>query len=97
MHTCTECDREFSNFDTPGKCPVCGVWMKIRCGSCGRESSAKKCIDNRSKCPKCDARVKVPGRESKLIYLTGMIAIAGFLLWLLMRIQQYFESVSSGS
>ena len=94
MHTCTQCDREFSNFDTAGKCPVCGEYQKVACSSCGYSGGAKRFIDNGSKCTKCDKRVKIPGQGFPILAAAGMLFIAGFAVWFLMRMQQYFASVN---
>lgn len=94
MPTCTQCDRDFSNFDTAGKCPVCGEYQKVICGSCGYSGGAKRFLDNGSKCTKCGKRVKVPGSGVNILAVAGMLALAGFGLWFLMRLQQYFASVN---
>ena len=90
MFTCSECDRDFSQYDTPGKCPVCGEWAKLQCGSCGGESSAKKCIDEGGKCPKCGKRIAIPGKTNLIPVVLALLLLLGAGIWLVRSIQTFF-------
>lgn len=59
------CGGEFAHFKIPGKCPLCGVWASVQCTACSYTASAKVFVDNADKCPRCGARVCVPGSGAK--------------------------------
>ena len=90
MFKCSECDRDFSRHDTPGKCPICAEWVKLECGSCGSTVGAKRCIDAGRKCPKCGKRIKVPGATSLIPVVAAMLLLAGAGVWLVRSIQNFF-------
>ena len=77
IYTCNECDREFTRYDTPGKCPVCGEWAKLECSSCGYKGGAKQFYEGGCKCPKCGQKTRVPGAEFNLWILVAVLAVIG--------------------
>ena len=79
IYTCGECDREFSTYRTPGKCPVCGEWAKLECDGCGYKAGAKPFYDAGCKCPKCGGKVPVPGAEFNLWIIAAIVAAVGVI------------------
>lgn len=61
MYSCPSCHQTFEHFNTPGKCPHCGIYAGVRCGGCGYSASADTFISNNDRCPKCGAKVSIPG------------------------------------
>lgn len=61
MYRCERCGGVFGSFTTPGQCPLCGVWASVRCTGCGYTGHANEFVKNNDRCPKCGARVSVPG------------------------------------
>ncbi|MBP89407.1 MAG: hypothetical protein CMJ64_22295 [Planctomycetaceae bacterium] len=90
MHACTECGRDFTRFDTPGKCPVCAEWLRVTCPACDYSAGAKRFIDAGRKCPKCGKRVSIPGASTKIHLVLAMLLLAGAGVWLAKSIQDFF-------
>lgn len=76
IYTCDECDRDFSSYETPGKCPVCGEWEKLECDSCGHKGGAKPFYDAGCKCPKCGHKVKVSGADFNFWIIAAVLFAA---------------------
>ena len=89
IYKCSECDREFHRYDTPGKCPVCGEWEKLQCESCGYKGGAKPFYDAGCKCPKCGHKVRVSGGDFNLWTIVAIIvavaAIGGVIYLFALR------------
>ena len=88
MYRCEGCGGTFGSFATPGKCPLCGIVASVRCSGCGYTSDANTFISNNDRCPRCGARVMVPGRSGSSVdfeVILGVIAVAVALIILLAR------------
>lgn len=57
MYRCERCHGEFAEFVTPGQCPLCGTWAKVKCSNCGHVDPASVFIANANRCPRCNAVV----------------------------------------
>ena len=64
MFRCEKCGGTFAHFKTPGQCPLCGVWASVRCQRCRYTAHADQFINNNDACPKCGAKVSIPGGGS---------------------------------
>lgn len=69
MYKCERCGGVFAKFKTPGQCPLCGVWASVRCSGCGHTAHANVFIANGDQCPKCGARVPVPGKKDEACFI----------------------------
>lgn len=85
MYKCERCGGSFAQFKTPGQCPLCGVWASVQCVACGFTAHANEFIRHSDQCPKCGARVAVPGRSADSSTGTGgwllLIIVAGAILY----------------
>ena len=76
MYQCEKCGGTFEHFKAPGQCPLCKVWAIVRCQACNYTADAKEFINNNDSCPKCGAKVSVPGTKASSRCFVATVAFA---------------------
>ena len=76
MYLCENCKGTFEHFKTPGMCPLCNVWASVRCEACKFTADANQFINNHDACPKCGAKVSIPGAGSSSGCFVATVAFA---------------------
>jgi hypothetical protein len=84
MFRCEDCGREFAHYETPGKCPLCGIWAKVRCEECGYFGAASFYVQKGNKCPRCGRKAQIPGALVGTRWL--LAALVGVVLALMIVI-----------
>ena len=81
-NVCASCGGEFTAYDNPGQCPLCGDWQSIVCTSCGLSASARRFVQSKCKCPRCGTKAGIDGAPTTnwpMAALIGMSALAVFV------------------
>ena len=85
MYECHSCGRDFERYEVPGQCPVCGDWVKVTCNSCSYTAPAERFVRENGKCPKCTAKVSVPGGDfvpASWLVVGGLVVLVGLLVFI---------------
>lgn len=79
-YECGRCGGSFAAFVTPGQCPLCGAWVRVRCENCHYTDAASVFIESGNRCPNCGAEVDIVGAAGKRLTRDDVARGVGWLL-----------------